>query len=445
MQTNNTKTNSQPQQPPLDGPALLNDVSHFISRYLLCSREQSHLLALWALHTWCFSAASLTPYLAILSPQPQAGKTLCLQILSLLGQNASLTSTLSVPALFGRMRFGPSSAILLDDAQAVVGTASRPKNPSLRSLLGNGSHLGHGCLSSIKDRQLFCPKAFALTGQLPDDLAQHCLPIVLQPLPQQEGRWFTINGIKRFDFRRATQDAESLRQRLSAWAQQHLQEIEQRPVYGEEEFPHSSAPLNPRRMALMEPLLQIADVVGGPWPRHIRQALDAIFAEGDQFQLYAHRQLLQDLHFCFSLQGFLQRLSTAFILDFLHSLQNRPWQAEGPINAHRLARMLGAFEIMPRVQRMGSEQTARGYQLLDFQDAWHRHLGIEMRRDPDGRFHPAVKSHSDVTPEPPKAKGEKSEILNKDAGCNGVELAAAMALCGSPNELTGPHALPSQP
>jgi hypothetical protein len=389
MRTNTISSPSpKDQQLPVDGPTLLHDVSQFIGRYLFCSQQQRHLLALWALHTWCFSAADLTPYLAILSPQPQAGKTLCLQILSLLTQNASLTSTLSLPALFGRMRLGPPSTILLDDAQTILGNGSRPKSPTLRSLLANGAQLGHGCLSSLQDRQIFCPKAFAVTGQLPDDLSPHCLPIVLPPLPQQEGQWFTINGIQRFNLRRAAQDAESLQQRLSAWAQQHLQDIEQWPAYAEEDFPHSFCRLNPRRMALMEPLLQIADVVGGPWPKHIRQALDDIFAEGDDFQLYAHRQLLQDLQFCFMINAFPERLSTAFLIDFLHSLQNRPWQVDGPINAHKLARMLGVFEVMPRVQRMGQQQAARGYRLADFQDAWQRHLGIETRRDPDGRFYP---------------------------------------------------------
>jgi hypothetical protein len=78
---------------------------------------------------------------------------------------------------------------------------------------------------------------------------------------------------------------------------------------------------------------------------------------------------------------------------------------------------------------MGSDKTARGYQLADFQDAWRRYLGIEMRRDPDGRFYPVnLAGQHQGAPSPatqeatdaPEAAQEKSEIFNKDKGCNGI-------------------------
>ncbi|HLJ28920.1 MAG TPA: DUF3631 domain-containing protein, partial [Candidatus Angelobacter sp.] len=194
----------------------------------------------------------------------------------------------------------------------------------------------------------------------------------------------------------------------------------------------------PRRMQLVEPLLQLADEVAGPWPGHIRQAVDVIFDEGDHFHLYANRQLLEDIYLCFSSQGYPDRLSTAFLLDWLHSQQDRSWQAEGLINAHRLAQLLGAFEITPRVQRTGPRQTARGYRLADFQQPWRRHMGVEIRRDPDGNFYPvnlangalptllesstypetvadpAISSEHAVTQEPLKVTPQKSEIARND-------------------------------
>ncbi len=446
---------------PVDGPALLHDIAGFIGRYLHCSQHQRHLLALWALHTWCSSAAQITPYLAVLSPEPRAGKTLCLQLLSLLCHDPSLTSTLSVRTLIDRMFLRPPSAILLDDAQSILGSRSRSRNPTLRGLLANGSHLRHGALEATRDRHAFCPKAFAITGQLPDDLAQHSVPIILQPLPRREGLWFSPNGVQRFDLSSAGRDAEVLKQRLSAWSRQHLQHLQQRPVYAEQDFPQCLSPLHPRRMQLVEPLLQLADEVAGPWPGHIRQALDVIFDEGDHFHLYANRQLLQDLHLCFSSQGYPERLSTAFLLDWLHSQQDRSWQAEGLINAHRLAQLLGAFEITPRVQRTGPRQTARGYRLADFQQPWRRHMGVEIRRDPDGNFYavnpalkrepaaagelpsspcpetavsPAMNREPAVTHEPSEVTPQKSEIARNDAVCYGVTHAAAAPVSGRQNE-----------
>ena len=429
--------------PPVDGPALLHDLAQFIGRYLYCSQHHCHLLALWALHTWCSSAVKLTPYLAILSPQPQAGKTLCLQLLSLLCQNPSLTSTLSATTLIDRMRLRPPSTILLDDTQAILGTRFRSRNPVLRSLLANGSHLRHGNLEATQDRYVFCPKAFAVTGQLPEDLAHHSLPIVLLPLPRREDRWFSPNGIQRFDLGPAEHDAESLKQRLSAWSQQHLRQLEQTPAYAEEDFPQCLSSLTPRRMQLVEPLLQLADTVGGSWPNQIRQSLDVIFDEGDHFHLSANRQLLEDIYLCFSSQAYPDRLSTAFLLNWLHGQQNRSWQAEGPINAHKLSQLLGAFEIMPRVQRVGPRQTARGYRRADFEYPWRRHMGIEIHSDPSGnvyRVNMSVGSslgkidrdmpesevmHHAVTQEPPEVTPQKSEIAASGAACYAVTPPAA--------------------
>src|SRR5579864_3798965 len=78
--------------PPVDGNKLLNDVSEFIGRYLQCSEHQRTVLALWALHTHCMSAAQVTPYLAIQSAEKQSGKTLCLQLLNLLCESPALTA-----------------------------------------------------------------------------------------------------------------------------------------------------------------------------------------------------------------------------------------------------------------------------------------------------------------------------------------------------------------
>jgi hypothetical protein len=84
---------------------------------------------------------------------------------------------------------------------------------------------------------------------------------------------------------------------------------------------------------------------------------------------------------------------------------------------------------------MGERQIARGYQLADFEDAWRRHMGIEMRKDPDGRYYPVnlamehaagqAASEPPVTPEhvtqeQGKVTPGKSEIAAIGAVCNGV-------------------------
>src|SRR5215470_17795917 len=70
----------------------LDDVLTFLARYLYCTDHQRTLIALWILHAHCFSAAEVTPYLSIQSAMEQSGKTLSLQLLSLLCPNPALTA-----------------------------------------------------------------------------------------------------------------------------------------------------------------------------------------------------------------------------------------------------------------------------------------------------------------------------------------------------------------
>ena len=411
-----TTTQEPETSEPVDGNILLQDLTRFIARYLHCSEHQRNLLALWTLHTYCLDSVQVTPFLAIESVHKQSGKTLCLQLLQLLCNSAVLTTDVGRGIISGHS--SPRETLLFDDCHLTLGTRNRSRKPALQALLASSFHSSLMTESTL-GHVPFRAKAFATMGELPDAIVDRSIPIILEPLPRNENRWFSTNRIERFNLRRAEPDSESLRQRLSAWSRQHLQQLQQLPACAEQDFPPCFSPLGPRRMQLVEPLLQLADVVGGPWPSHIRKAIDYLFHEADNYHLCANRQLLEDLYVCFLSQRFPERFSTSFLLVWLHSQQNRIWQADGPINAHKLAQLLGAFEITPRLQRMRMDEderpVARGYQLADFIPAWRRYMGIDVRRDLDGNYYPA-----DLRAEYEAAKEElKRRNINKDKGCNG--------------------------
>ena len=144
-------------------PDVLSDVTDFLARYLQCTEHQRTILALWVLHTYCFTAAQVTPYLAIRSTHKQSGKTLCLQLLSLLCEGSALTSggftarDLALP-----MKAKSISALLLDECHATIGTRSRSKAPALRALFAGSFHLGMGHSNIAQERNAFCPKACRL-------------------------------------------------------------------------------------------------------------------------------------------------------------------------------------------------------------------------------------------------------------------------------------------
>ena len=409
----------------IDGSALLHDITQFLARFLQCSEHQRTILALWVLHTYCYYTAEVTPYLSIQSTDKQSGKTLCLQLLSLLCENPALTSGFTVHKLTARMSLRPVSAILLDECQAIVGTRSRPKTPVLRGLLASGFHRGLGYTGPFEEDDIFCPKAFAGRGPLPEELADRSIPIILQPLQPHtseiinndaggntvadDGKTPNANHksstthqefpVERFHHYVALKATEPLCERLAAWGEKHLPVLEKMPPYKEYDFPPN---LSPRRQDLCEPLLQLAHLVGGPWPTRLGEALISTFAEEADFHLQHSRQLLADLRDCLADHGYPERIQTTTLLDWLHSLPARPWDTEGSLSAYKLARMLGAFAIRPRNQRIGKgDKPLRGYQLEHFQEAWEKHLGFEV---------------------------PQSEIAKKDAVCNTVSDVGKLAV-----------------
>jgi hypothetical protein len=351
-----------------EAKTIVDEISDFIGRYLHCSEHERNTLALWLLHTHCFSAAQVTPYISIQSVQKQSGKTLCLQLLSLLCPNPALTSSVTAAVLSKRTDAAERPTFLLDESQITLGNRSRSKNPTLRGLLVSGFQRGIGASDKTRERNLFSPKAFAGIGILPEPLAERSLPIILEPLNGASTR-------KRFNLARAQEEVKPLREKLESWAKEHLPALEKAQPYEPEQFPPG---LTPRRQDMIEPLLQLADALGGPWPERARQTFLGLFKDQIAKQSKMSLQLLSDIRDAFIHYGLPARLSTAALLTYLQTLPNRPWNQDGPLKAQTLAAMLQVFRVQPRSQRIkrSAEFSSphRGYAARDFVLLWARYL-----------------------------------------------------------------------
>ena len=380
---------------------MLDDVCAFLARYLHCSYEQRTVLALWVLHTHSFPAARSTPYLAIQSSRKLAGKSLCLRLLSLLSAHPALTSGVTASALVHRIHSHPNElpAFLLDESPATVGSRSRARNPKLRAILVSGFQPGIGYSDRSFECTIFSPKAFASLGPLPEALADCSIPIVLQPMRDPEQ-----SGIERFDLLTAQQEAQPLVAALQNWARKNISALKSAPALKYKDFPQR---LTWRGQDLVEPLLQIADQVGGDYPARARQSLLHLFDDPARQQQDIAIQLLRDLRDCFKFHGNPERLATAVFLEWLHGLPSRPWDLDGPITGRKFANLLAPFAVRPRFQRMGKTSSARGYQLQDFVPLWQKHLDVEIPV--------AVDSGQGL-----KAKAEEQISINKDACCSAV-------------------------
>src|SRR5215472_19158427 len=187
---------SSTQVPTKPAAEMLHDVSDFIRQYLVCSDHQAVLLTVWVLHTWCYRAFPVTPYLNIQSPGPQSGKTRCLRLLQLLSPPGSWYTSSPAPRLFMKklLTLKPEqtpgqdpvldlpAVVYLDNREFTVGRSDlRPIIPLLNSGVRAADRYLHQVdRSSLREVSTFCPKAFAGTASLPRALAQNCLPFPLQ-------------------------------------------------------------------------------------------------------------------------------------------------------------------------------------------------------------------------------------------------------------------------
>src|ERR1700730_249498 len=116
--------------PTATAPKMLSRIVDFIGRHLQCTQEQRIVLALWVIHTHCYSAFFTSPCLDIHSTQKQAGKSICLELLRLLCNKSWLTCGFT-SSMLARHVDSESPTLLLDEREATLGSARRPKSPAL--------------------------------------------------------------------------------------------------------------------------------------------------------------------------------------------------------------------------------------------------------------------------------------------------------------------------
>ena len=353
------------------GAPIANAIASFFDGYLACEPHQITVLTLWVIYTWCFEHFPTAAYLEIRSPEPQCGKSLCLQLLEMFCDSPWLVAgadprTIANHLLTSDTRIRPGEVfvsrppytILLDDCHhAFHGSERQPLVAVLNSVTqASGRYARYRCEYCV-----FGPKAFAGNTPLPQSLAYRCIPIVLH-------RKRPSDVLSRFHRGLPPAGLESLLERLSGWVDDNAGALAQ--AAGDEPggFPPG---LFPREQECAEPLLHIADLIGGPWPEKARAALAAILKLSESSRSV---QMLCDVRAAFAAKDNPEYLTTRDILSAVGTLEYRPWSA-WPRNAgRRLGALLHPFGIISRNIRVDPETVLRGYLQSDFHDAWERYL-----------------------------------------------------------------------
>jgi len=343
---------------------LLDDLEIFVRRFVVVSPAQAPAIALWIVHTHAFDAAEASPYLAVTSPEKRSGKSRLFEVLELLVANPWKVITPTEAVVFRKVdRDRPT--LLLDETDAIFGKKNGDNYEGLRALLNAGNRRGTSvprCVGSgsLVSFSVFCPKALAGIGELPDTVADRSIPIRLKRKARSE-------HAERFRRRDVENEAEVIYMNASAWAEHAIVTLrEARPDLPDE--------LDDRAQDAWEPLFAIADVIGGEWSRKARTAAVELSNGGDHEDESTSVRLLADIRAVFDERG-IDRLASAALAAALHEIEEAPWGEwyGNQITANAIARLLKPYDVQPRKLRIGDE-TPRGYTRAQFADAWERYI-----------------------------------------------------------------------
>ena len=358
---------------------LLLDVSAFLRVYVVFPSEYEIAAAmLWVVHTHVVKQFETTPYLAITSAEKRSGKTRLLDVLELLVARSWRTILPSEAVVFRKVD-SDMPTLLLDEVDSIYGPKAR-EHEGLRALLNAGHRKGvtvPRCAGTPADMRLvefktFCAKALAGIGELPDTVADRSIPIRMARRAPGE-------RVSKFRHKKARGPGHTIRRHLEAWAS--TADL----ADAEPELPEA---LDDRAADSWEPLVAIADLAGGDWPRLAREAALRLSAAGRDCKQSLGVRLLADLRDIFERRSG-EAVFTSDLLGDLNELEESPWGSVGsagkPLSARGLASRLRAFGIRPAGTVRIEEVTAKGYRRASFEDVWKRYVSLGIVSYPSQR------------------------------------------------------------
>jgi len=244
-----------------DGAAILDDVEKFIERFVAYPSDAARIAhVLWIAHTWFMDSWEATPRLAFLSTEPGSGKSRCLEVTEPLVPRPIHAVNVTPTYMFRKIS-DPAGlpTILFDEVDTVFNTKGGG-NETLRGVLNagyrRGATAGRCSAKGIEELPAYCAVALAGLGNLPDTIMTRSVIIRLRRRPADV-------TVEPWRPREVSGEAGSLYRDLQAWSEQRK---------GNLAWPDLPAGIADRNADVWEPLIAIADLAGGAWPKMARTA-----------------------------------------------------------------------------------------------------------------------------------------------------------------------------
>lgn len=374
---------------------IITQVTDFLHRFVAYPSSDALLAhALWILHTHLMEHWESTPRIAFLSPEPGSGKTRALEVTELLVPNPVEAINVTAAYLFRKVADTNRPTILFDEADTYFGSKAKNEHEEIRGLLNAGHRRGamvgrvvaKGRSFAVEETPCYGAVAIAGLGDLPNTILSRSIVINMRRRAPDE-------QVEPFRLREHRALGLKLRTRITKWA------VENGPNLTWPELPPQVVD---RNADVWEPLVAIADLLGGDWPERARSTAVAMITAGAMERESLGLRLLADIRLVFNGH---RVLATGQLTGALINMDEAPWGDlfGRPLDARGLARRLQPYGVKSKTVRIG-DSTAKGYVSDDFADAWARYLG------PAGELGPSPVDFDD------ESVVEQTELLTEELG-----------------------------
>lgn len=245
----------------VDGRDLLNRIQTLFADHIVFKDERIPvLLGVWILGTYLFKAFRFYGYVWVTSPVKRCGKSLLLDILSLLCFNSTSRLVDPSPSFLFREVDSNDGTLILDEIES-LGGADKDQKGELIALLNAGFQRGSQApRMESKNREFvvtyfnaYSPKVLAGIKNIVDTIEDRTFKISMARKKKSE-------SVKRFSIRSLDSTIEKIEEDCFIWALRYTAEVVE--VYGMEvsKFPGTDS-LDDRLLDILEPLLCIASVI----------------------------------------------------------------------------------------------------------------------------------------------------------------------------------------
>ncbi len=348
----------------VEGDSLLRDIILRIRRHVVCSHDDALAVALWIMLSWVHDVATHSPLLVITSAEPMSGKTIMLGVVSFLVPRSIRSVEITEAALYRSIELWHPTFVI-DEFDSVLANDDKA---ALRSVINSGHVRGDGVLRINKDKNnepelfpTFGPKCIGMVGRkLPPQTLTRCIFVELRRRKRDE-------RVEKFKY---VDDSElgDLRRRLRRWQMDNEDQLGNAN-------PSIPPELENRYDDNWRLQLAIADLAGEDWGDQARAAAVKIERASDNTTksarvLAAIQTILSDV------KNGEDAISSQDLITRLAAVPDSEWaeyRSGKAITQAQLARLLKPLKIFPGQVRVGGQQV-RGYQKLQFKDAWERYL-----------------------------------------------------------------------